>query len=83
LDGFQFGSTSVQFDDTLLLIEPEAAKAYEAGQIEGGAVPPPHAGGFSCSVGKCTEPWSQEQRLGVMLGTDWTSDEERELEAAE
>ncbi len=28
-DGFKFGDSNVQFDDTLLLIEPEAAKAYE------------------------------------------------------
>jgi predicted AAA+ superfamily ATPase len=28
-DGFKFGDANVQFDDTLLLIEPEAAKAYE------------------------------------------------------
>lgn len=29
-DGFKFGDSNVQFDDTLLLIEPEAAKTYEA-----------------------------------------------------
>lgn len=29
-DGFKFGDSNVQFDDTLLLIEPDAAKAYEA-----------------------------------------------------
>ena len=29
-DGFKFGDSNVQFDDTLLLIEPEAARAYEA-----------------------------------------------------
>jgi predicted AAA+ superfamily ATPase len=29
-DGFKFGDSNVQFDDTLLLIEPEAANAYEA-----------------------------------------------------
>jgi len=28
-EGFQLGSENVQFDDTLLLIEPEAARAYE------------------------------------------------------
>jgi uncharacterized protein len=31
-EGFQFGDARVQFDDTLLLIEPEAAKAYQEGQ---------------------------------------------------
>jgi predicted AAA+ superfamily ATPase len=29
-DGFTFGDSNVQFDDTLLLIEPESAKAYAA-----------------------------------------------------
>jgi predicted AAA+ superfamily ATPase len=29
-EGFQLGGGSVQFDDTLLLIEPEASKQYEA-----------------------------------------------------
>ena len=29
-DGFKFGDANVQFDDTLLLIEPEAARRYEA-----------------------------------------------------
>ena len=33
-DGFKFGDANVQLDDTLLLIEPNAAKAYEA------AIPP-------------------------------------------
>jgi predicted AAA+ superfamily ATPase len=28
-EGFRFGDSNAQFDDTLLLIEPEAAKAYE------------------------------------------------------
>ena len=28
-DGFKFGDSNVQFDDTLLLIDPETAKAYE------------------------------------------------------
>ena len=29
-EGFKFGDANVQFDDTLLLIEPEAARRYEA-----------------------------------------------------
>ena len=37
-DGFKFGDANVQLDDTLLLIEPEAAKAYEAANRP--AVPP-------------------------------------------
>jgi hypothetical protein len=50
-DGFQFGDASVQFDDTLLLIKPEAAKRYEESQSKpgeaagGGAeLPPPGPG---------------------------------------
>lgn len=55
-DGFKLGDANVQLDDTLLLIEPEAAKAYEAahppvtppGQTPHGPIPlgptqPPHA----------------------------------------
>lgn len=29
-DGFQFGDANIQFDDMLLLIEPESARAYDA-----------------------------------------------------
>jgi uncharacterized protein len=29
-EGFKFGDANIQFDDTLLLIQPEAAVAYEA-----------------------------------------------------
>jgi uncharacterized protein len=48
-DGFEFGSTSVQFDDTLLLIKPETAKRYEESQSKpgepiGGGAEPPHPG---------------------------------------
>ena len=42
-DGFKFGDVNVQLDDTLLLIEPDAAKAYEAAHqpvIPPGATPP-------------------------------------------
>ena len=37
-DGFKLGDANVQLDDTLLLIEPEAAKQYEAAQA---TLPPP------------------------------------------
>ncbi|MCX6879289.1 MAG: DUF499 domain-containing protein [Verrucomicrobia bacterium] len=42
-EGFKFGDSNVQFDDTLLLIEPEAAKAYEVAHppvIPPGPTPP-------------------------------------------
>ncbi len=44
-EGFKFGDANVQFDDTLLLIEPEVAKRYEANlpidvKPDPGIVPP-------------------------------------------
>ena len=42
-DGFKLGDANVQLDDTLLLIEPEAAQAYEAAQATPVAEP---AGGI-------------------------------------
>ena len=43
-DGFKLGDSNVQFDDTLLLIEPEAAKAYEVANrppvVSPGPTPP-------------------------------------------
>jgi hypothetical protein len=41
-DGFQLGSATFQFDDTLLLIEPEAANQYDAAQVK---APQPPIGG--------------------------------------
>jgi hypothetical protein len=43
-DGFKLGDANVQFDGTLLLIEPEAAAAYEAAHFAP-ARPTPDAGG--------------------------------------
>jgi len=40
-DGFKLGDANVQFDDTLLMIEPEAAKQYETAHA---TPPPPPAG---------------------------------------
>lgn len=48
-EGFKFGDDNIQFDDTLLLIEPEAAAIYEA-SIE---APPPQT-----AEGPGTEPGS-------------------------
>ena len=49
-DGFQFGGGSVQLDDTLLLIEPEAAKQYEA-RIEQSRRAPDTGAGFRDHAG--------------------------------
>lgn len=43
-DGFQLGSTDVQFDDTLLLIEPTVARAYEEAIKPSAATPEPIPG---------------------------------------
>ena len=40
-DGFQFGEGTVSFDDTLLLIEPDAAWQYDVEQKKRIVVPPP------------------------------------------
>jgi hypothetical protein len=40
-DGFSLGAGDAQFDDTVLLIEPEAAKAYEEAQRKPEPAPPP------------------------------------------
>lgn len=53
-DGFQFGDGNVQFDDTLLLIEPAVAAAYAASQENPAAAEPPPTGageGKVCEVG--------------------------------
>lgn len=39
-DGFKLGDANVQLDDTLLLIEPEVARAYEAAHPPPGPTPP-------------------------------------------
>jgi len=43
-DGFKLGDANIQFDGTLLLVEPEAAKAYEAAHVAP-PVPPVGPGG--------------------------------------
>jgi uncharacterized protein len=39
-EGFKLGDANVQLDDTLLLIEPDAAKAYETAHPPAGDIPP-------------------------------------------
>jgi hypothetical protein len=39
-EGFKLGDANVQLDDTLLLIEPDAAQAYEAAHPPAGGTPP-------------------------------------------
>lgn len=53
-EGFKFGEANVQFDDTLLLIEPEAAKAYEAALAVKVTATPIHAGSATTPTGAPT-----------------------------
>lgn len=53
-DGFKFGDANVQFDDTLLLIEPEAAKAYEAALVVKVTATPIHTGSATTPTGAPT-----------------------------
>nr|WP_248595614.1 hypothetical protein [Candidatus Accumulibacter phosphatis] len=53
-DGFKVGDANVQLDDTLLLIEPDAAKAYEAA-LPPGPTPPGGGGAGSTSAWAGTE----------------------------
>jgi predicted AAA+ superfamily ATPase len=53
-EGFKFGDANVQFDDTLLLIEPEAAKAHEAALAVKVTATPIHAGSATTPTGAPT-----------------------------
>ena len=57
-DGFQFGYGNVQMDDTLLLIEPEAARRYEENLRATVVAPDPVAPSFgtTISTGGTTAP---------------------------
>lgn len=63
-DGFKLGDGNIQIDDTLLLIEPEAAKQYEAAHAtpptsapgSGGATAPTQPGAIPTGPGATTQP---------------------------
>lgn len=50
-EGFKFGDANIQLDDTLLLIEPEAAKTYEAKAAARAVAEPAPTGATSTSYG--------------------------------
>ena len=74
-EGFKFGDANVQFDDTLLLIDPDAAKTYEAalaakataaaatnGAPSSSAIPPTIPGGAATpSTSTTTTPPAQSK----------------------
>jgi uncharacterized protein len=68
-EGFQLGSEKVQFDDTLLLIEPEVARQYESRQSE--------STGSTGGTGAGDE---HEMRVGVSGGTGTSSGETTETD---
>ncbi len=55
-EGFKFGDSNIQLDDTLLLIEPETAKQYEA---KTKSTPPPSLGGGTKPVPGTPTPGGQ------------------------
>jgi hypothetical protein len=55
-DGFQFGDASVQLDDTLLLIQPEAAKRYVESQSKPVEPTPIATGGGSETASRGPSP---------------------------
>ena len=73
-EGFQFGEGSVQFDDTLLLIEPEAARQYETSVMKAGigGATGASAGGGSATLGGASStetPARGETPIGATSGT--------------
>jgi len=50
-EGFKFGDSNVQLDDTLLLIEPDVAKSYEAAAVAAKAEEPAAVTASPASIG--------------------------------
>jgi len=72
-DGFKLGDANVQLDDSLLLIEPEAAKQYEAAQVPPTPpeppIPGPHPPKPPGPEPKPPEPPQGPQRMHSFIGT--------------
>jgi predicted AAA+ superfamily ATPase len=69
-DGFKLGDANVQLDDTLLLIEPEAAKRYDALQAAPAnteVVAEPVPGSFKASGGASGKPLTSQPKSTVVL----------------
>jgi len=64
-DGFKFGDANVQLDDTLLLIEPAAAAAYQASLTPTVVTPPDTTGG----TGTVVQPGKTTDDKGSTTGT--------------
>lgn len=77
-DGFGFGDSNIQVDDTLLLIEPEAAGIYEAAQtpaptpvggaVEGGGSAGPGVGQPTPTPGDGPKPGVEEPKTTSFHG---------------
>jgi predicted AAA+ superfamily ATPase len=77
-EGFKFGDSSVQLDDTLLLIDPEAAKKYESANIPlpdfGAVLPSTAPGKLPTGLGGTPSPLapttlSGAQKAHTFIGT--------------
>ena len=77
-DGFKFGDVNIQVDDTLLLIEPEAAGNYQAAQapaptpgggaVEGGVSPGTEGGQTIPVPGEGPQPGVEEPKAASFHG---------------
>ena len=71
-DGFKLGDANVQLDETLLLIEPDAAQQYEAARMASVPVPGPGATPYATKSGsshlatrKTPQPFALAETLGA------------------
>jgi hypothetical protein len=65
-DGFKLGDANIQFDGTLLLVEPEAAKAYEAAHVTPPVLPAGPGGTESTGTTPSGRPKSGSRPLPVV-----------------
>jgi len=70
LDGFKFGDDNVQLDDTLLLIEPEAAARYQASLVKAASTDDfPEMGGGGTTTLDTTDENGDGAGTGTTTGT--------------
>lgn len=71
-EGFKFGDSFIQLDDTLLLIEPDAAKQYEASIVKPASDPAPGGAGDGVGTPSPVTPGPTAGGGNVVPGTSGT-----------
>jgi hypothetical protein len=71
-DGFKLGDSNVQFDDTLLLIEPGAAVAYQAANQPKSTAPTPAATASTTELVTASREAAQPYRLDSLVAGSLT-----------